>query len=252
MSGFQGKTVLVTGASRGLGRAIALAFARRGAYVFIGYRMREDKALETLAALKEAGRETGGDGGLACLDVRNAESADAAIAGIAGERGGLDVLVNNAGVARDGLFAMMPQQDWAETLATNLTGAFNCCSAAVKTMIARRSGAIINVASVAGLHASPGQANYAASKGGLLAMTRTLAAEMAPYGVRVNAVVPGLLTSGMAARLDHRVMEAKKKQIPLGRLGEAGEVAEAVVFLASEAASYIVGQAIVVDGGMTA
>lgn len=248
MTSFQGRTVLVTGASRGLGRAIALAFAARGAYVCVGYRTREDKARETLAAMKESG----GDGELACFDIRDPQAVDAAIRGIVGSRGGLDVLVNNAGIARDALFAMMTAKDWSDTVGTNLEGTFNCCSAAVKSMISRRSGAIVNVASVAGQHASPGQSNYAASKGGLLAMTKTLAAEMAPYGIRVNAVVPGLLSAGMAARLDHRVLDAKKKQIPLGRLGEASEVAEVAVFLASDAASYIVGQAIVVDGGLTA
>jgi 3-oxoacyl-[acyl-carrier protein] reductase len=248
MKGFQGQTVLVTGASRGLGRAIAIAFAREGAYVGVGCRVREDKAQETLAAI----RAEGSDGEIACFDVRDADAAEAVIGKLARDRGGLDVLVNNAGIARDGLFAMLPRQDWADTLATNLTGAFNCCAAAAKAMIARRSGAIVNVASIAGLHASPGQSNYAASKGGLLALTRTLAAEMAPYGIRVNAVVPGLLTTGLAARMDHRMLAEKKRQIPLGRLGEAEEVAAVAVFLASPAAAYVVGQAIAVDGGMTA
>lgn len=242
------RIVLVTGASRGLGREIALAFAREGAFVAVGCRTREDKARETL----EAVRAEGGDGEIARLDIRDPEAVNAVVDRLTRERGGLDVLVNNAGVARDALFAMMSAEDWAETVTVNLQGTFHCCRAALRPMMARRKGAIVNVASVAGLHASPGQANYAASKGGLLAMTRTLAVEMAPYGIRVNAVVPGLLKAGMAARLDHRVAEEKTRRIPLGRFGDAAEVARVAAFLASDAASYVVGQAIVVDGGMTA
>lgn len=241
-------TVLVTGASRGLGREIALAFGRAGAYVAVGCRTREDKARETLEALRAAG----GDGETACFDIRNPETVHAAVDKLVRERGGVDVLVNNAGVARDALFAMMSTEDWVETVSVNLEGTFHCCRAALRSMMARRRGSIINVASVAGLHASPGQSNYSASKGGLLALTRTLAVEMAPYGIRVNALVPGLLTAGMAARLDHRVVEDRKRRIPLGRFGEAAEVARVAVFLAGEGASYIVGQSIVVDGGMTA
>ncbi len=241
------RTVLVTGASRGLGREIAIAFARIGDFVYLGFLNREDKALETLQAMREAG----GDGELCPFDVRQPDQIKAAVEKIVLARGRLDILVNNAGVTRDGLFVTLSHEDWRETISVNLDGAFHCSRAVVKTMISQRRGAIINVASITGVHANPGQANYAASKGGLLSLTRNMASELAPLGVRVNAVSPGLLNTGMAARLDHRIVEETKKHIPLRRFGEAREVANVVVFLASEAASYIVGQGIIVDGGLT-
>jgi 3-oxoacyl-[acyl-carrier protein] reductase len=176
---------------------------------------------------------------------------DAAVDGIVAARGAPAVVVNNAGVARDEPFAMMSASSWDEVLATNLGGTFNVCRAVARPMMGQRSGAIVNVASVAGLHASAGQANYAASKGGVLAFTRTLAAEMAPRGIRVNAVVPGLCSTGMAARLDRRVAEQKRAGIPLGRFGTGEEIARVVLFLASDDAAYVVGQAIVADGGLS-
>lgn len=241
------RTVLVTGASRGLGSAIALAFGKAGDFVYVGYHTRPDKAAETLAEIRAAG----GDGDLCGFDVRHADQVRAAFEGILMARGRLDVLVNNAGVVRDSLFATLSEKDWTEIQAVNLDGAFHCCRAAVKSMLRNKQGVIINVGSIAGLHASPGQANYAASKGGLLALTRTLGSELAPMGIRVNAVAPGLLATGMAARMDRRLAEETKKRIPLGRFGEGREVADVVVFLASPAAAYIVGQIIVVDGGLT-
>jgi 3-oxoacyl-[acyl-carrier protein] reductase len=240
------RTVLVTGASRGLGRAIAVAFGKTGAYVYVGFHNREDKARETLAEIQAAG----GAGEICGFDLRQADQVNAAVARILQARDRLDVLVNNAGVVRDGLFATLTREDWAEIQSVNLDGAFHCCRAAVKSMLKQRQGAIINVGSIAGLHASAGQSNYAASKGGLLAMTKTLGAELAPLGIRVNAVAPGLLATGMAARMDRRIAEETKKRIPLGRFGEGREVADVVVFLASEAAAYIIGQIIVVDGGL--
>ncbi len=246
MQRFLGRNVLVTGASRGLGAAIASAFGGEGARVGVGFRVKRAEAERTLASVEAAG----GRGALVEMDVRDARAVEAAVAAFAGE-GGLDVLVNNAAVARDELFPVMSVEDWDQVVAVNLGGTFRCCKAAVARMLGRRRGAIVNVASVAGLRASPGQANYAGSKGGVIALTVTLAAELARHGVRVNAVVPGLLDTGMGRRLDHRLAERRREQIPLGRLGEADEVARAVLFLASDEAAYVVGQCLVVDGGLS-
>lgn len=246
MGRFDGKITLVTGASRGLGRAIAVALGAEGAYVWIGYRARATDAETTLGAVRTAG----GDGALLQFDVRKAAEVDAAVAA-ALARSPLDVLVNCAGVARDALFAMMAAEDFDEVIATNLAGTFHCCRAVVRSMVVRRAGAIVNVASVAGLRGGPGQANYAASKAGVIGLTRSLAVELAPQGVRVNAVVPGVFASGMAQRLDHRVLEARRAAIPLHRLGEGDELARAVLYLASDESSYVVGHALVVDGGLS-
>jgi 3-oxoacyl-[acyl-carrier protein] reductase len=247
MRRFEGQTVLVTGASRGLGRAIAVAFGAEGAHVVVGYRARGEDAAVTRAAVEAAG----GSAEQAAFDVRDRRAVDAAVAGVLARRGAIDVLVNNAGASQDELFPLMSAESWDEVIAVNLSGVFHCARAVVRPMIAMGKGAIVNVASVAGLHASPGQANYAASKGGVVALTRTMAAELAPRGVRVNAIVPGLIATGMAARLDPRVAERKRERIPLGRFGAPDEVARAALFLASADASYLVGQALVVDGGLT-
>lgn len=238
--------MLVTGASRGLGKAMAEAFARRGAFVFVGCRTGQQAGREVVASL----RGLGGDGALLPFDVRDEAHVDAAVRSALEQRPTLDVLVNNAGVMRDGFFAMMPKSDWSEVVGTNLDGAFHVCRAAVRAMMRQRSGAIVNVASLAGAFPSVGQANYAASKGGLVALTQTLAAELGPRGIRVNAVLPGLCASGMGLKMDRRLVEARKEHIPLGRLGTAEEVAETVVFLASPESSYITGQALRVDGGL--
>jgi 3-oxoacyl-[acyl-carrier protein] reductase len=245
---FADRTVIVTGASRGLGRAIALAFAAEGAHVYVGYRSREHEARATLAELEGAG----GRATLLAFDVTDGAAVAAAFARVSSERDGIDVLVNNAGLARDNLVPLMSEADWSEVIDVNLRGAFACTRAALGAMMARGRGAIVNVASVAGLRASPGQASYSASKGGLIALTRTLAAELGPRGIRVNAVVPGLLATGMAARMDRRRLEERVGQIPLRRVGTAEEAARAVLFLASDDAAYITGQALAVDGGLTA
>ena len=245
---FEGRTVLVTGGSRGLGRAMAVAFAAEGAHLILGYLARDKDAAESLAQVRAAG----GDGSAIPFDVSKRAEVDEAVLAIVRERGRVDVLVNNAGIARDELFPLMDQQSWDEVIATNLGGLFHCARAVVRPMMSAGGGAIVNVGAVSALRASPGQVNYAASKGGLLAFTRALGAELAPRGIRVNAVIPGAIASGLASRLDRRIAERIRGNIPLGRFGTAEEVARAVLFLASEDAAYIVGHALVVDGGLSA
>ena len=244
---FEGQTVLVTGASRGLGRVMATAFAAEGAFVFVGFRSQEKQAQETLAQVKARG----GDGALHGFDVGDGAAVDAAVDAMLAARGKLDVVVNNAGVARDELFAMMKRESWREVMSANLDGTFNVCRAVARPMMGKKRGAIVNVASVSAQRASPGQVNYAASKGGVIALTQTLAAELGPRGVRVNAVVPGLCNVGMVDVLDKRLLAARLAHLPLRRLGTGDEVADAVLFLASDDAEYVVGQALVVDGGLT-
>lgn len=246
MRRFEGKHALITGGSRGLGRAVALAFAREGARVGIGYRSRTDEAERTVADIESAG-------GVAValpFDVRDFASVETAVNAFAAG-GGPDVLVNCAAALRDEFMALAAPAEWAEIVSVNLTGTFHCLRAAVRHMLPRRAGVIVNVASVSGVRASPGQSSYAASKAGVITLTATAGAELAPRGIRVNAVVPGLLTSGMGQRLNRDIAERRRAAIPMARFGEADEVARAVLFLASDDASYIVGQSLVVDGGMS-
>ena len=237
-----GKTALVTGASRGLGRAIAARLSGDGMRVYAGHL--RDAPPGRAPAEAEAVTPVR-------FDVADAAACQAAVDRIVGEAGGLDVVVHAAGVARDSLFALSSPEDWDEPVRVNLGGALRLVRAAIRPMLAARRGAIVLVGSIAGLRASPGQVGYAASKGGLHAATATLAAELAPRGIRVNAVLPGLIAAGMAARLDQRIVEDRRRHIPLGRLGRAEEIAGAVAFLCSDAASYIVGHALVVDGGLS-
>ena len=237
---------MVTGSSRGLGRAIAESFGAEGAYVGVTYRVQAAAAEETL----ELVRKSGGTGSVVRVDVRDGDAVWAAIAAFEKDRP-LDVLVNNAAMVQDQPFLMLSPSEWNNTIATNLTGTYHCCRAALPSMMARGRGAIVNVSSVAAIRASPGQASYAASKAGVLSLTRTLAKEVASHGVRVNAVVPGLLGTGMGARLDQRHVKRGLANIPLARLGRGEEVARAVLFLASDEASYVVGQSLTVDGGLS-
>lgn len=244
---FAGARVLVTGASRGLGRAIALAFGTEGAHVWVGHAVRTDDA----EAVARAICDRGGSAAPLRFDVTEDAAVKAAVATALAERGAIDVLVHAAGVVRDGLFALSDAADWDEPVRVNLGGALRVTRAVVRPMMAAGRGAIVYVGSVAGLRASPGQVGYAASKGGLVAAMRTLAAELAPRGIRVNAIVPGLCAAGMAQRLDRRLVAERVARIPLGRLGAAEEIAAVALFLASDAASYVVGQAIVADGGLS-
>jgi 3-oxoacyl-[acyl-carrier protein] reductase len=242
-----GRVAVVTGASRGLGRAIAQRLAQEGAYVYCTYASRIEAAHETVALL----RASDGQGEALALDLRDRASIRTALGHVLTEQRQIDVLVNNAGVCRDQHFAVMSEEDWDDVIRVNLTGVALSCHAVIRSMMARSSGSIVNVASVAGRHASPGQANYAASKGGLLAFTKTLAAEVAARGIRVNAVVPGLIASGMAERLSRQLQETKRQAIGMKRLGTAEEIAAAVAFLASDDASYVTGAELVVDGGLS-
>ncbi len=244
MSRFADRTVVVTGATGGLGRAIAAAFAAEGAHVYAGHRTPGAALDATLAALGERG-------GPLRFDVTQPDQVEAAFAEVHRARGRVDVLVNNAGVTRDAPALLVERDDWREVMAVNLDGAHACTRAVLPPMMHARRGAIVNVASVAALRASPGQTAYAASKGGLLALGRTLAAELAPRGIRVNTVVPGLIDAGMVQRMDHRARQRALDHVPLGRLGSAVDVARAVLFLASDEAAYVVGCELTVDGGLT-
>ena len=246
MTRFSDMIAVVTGASRGIGREVALGLAGGGARVVVGYRTRRREAEMVLAEIRNAG----GEGEIVEFDVRDGKSTVEIFQDVVGRHGGIDILVNNAGVLRDVLYAMMSPEEWDQVLAVNLTGVHNCCRAVLPRMMARRKGTIVNMASLAGIKASVGQANYAAAKGGVIALTKTLAAEAAPKGVRINCVVPGLMDVGMTTRLDHRVVAERRAHIPLGRLGTAEEAAQAVIFLASDDAGYMVGQTLVVDGGL--
>lgn len=246
MSRFKDKTVVVTGASVGLGRDIALAFAAEGAFVFVGYRSHDEEAIATAQVIKDRG----GDGASLKIDVRDTTGVDGAIREVLAARKRVDVLVNNAGIARDTFFPLMSTEDFDEVVAVNLGGVFRCSRAVVRSMIAQKSGAIINIGSISGVYGAPGQANYAASKAGVVGFTKTIAAELAPRGIRVNAVLPGLLSTGMAVKMDPRSMDKRRSAIAIGRLGTGEEVAQVVLFLASDAASYVVGQSIMVDGGL--
>jgi 3-oxoacyl-[acyl-carrier protein] reductase len=243
----RGRVAIVTGGGRGIGRAVALRLAAEGANVAISYRSNDDAAQETAEAVREAGVECEVFKG----DVASPEDVQVLFEGVTDAFGRLDILVNNAGLTRDNLMLRMKVEEFDEVLRTNLGGTYLCTRAALRPMIRARWGRIVNVSSVVGLVGNAGQANYAASKAGIIGFTKSVAREVAQRGITANAVAPGYVETELTGRLPENVKEAIRTQVPMGRFGEAEEVAEVVTFLAGEGAGYVTGQTIAVDGGMT-
>ncbi|MGL5270824.1 MAG: 3-oxoacyl-[acyl-carrier-protein] reductase [Selenomonadaceae bacterium] len=241
-----GKVALVTGASRGIGRAVAIALAKAGALVAVNYAGNVKAAEEVQQIITQAG----GKAILVQGDVAQAEVVDEMMKTVMDEFGRIDILVNNAGITRDGLLMRMKESDWDAVIDTNLKGIFHCTKAAAKHMMKARSGRIINMTSVVGLIGNAGQTNYAAAKAGVTGFSKSAAKELASRGITVNMVAPGFIDTDMTAVLPEKVREEMVKGIPMGRMGTPEEVAEAVLFLASDQASYITGQIINLDGGM--
>jgi 3-oxoacyl-[acyl-carrier protein] reductase len=243
MGQLDGRRALITGASRGIGRAIAEAFAREGARLALAA-----TSVERLDATAQAC----GDVVRLGLDVRDSAACDAAVKEAVEKLGGLDIVVNNAGVTRDNLLMRLSDDDYNAVLDTNLRGAFNITRAAARPLMKSKHGRLINIASIVGINGNAGQANYAASKGGLIAFTKSVAKELAGRGVAANVIAPGFIETDMTASLDAKVKEEMLKTIRLGRFGKPDEIAATAVFLASDKAAYITAQVLVIDGGMTA
>lgn len=243
---FENTVVVVTGGTRGIGRAVSLRFAAAGATVFAAY-LNNDEAADRLRldAAELAGSIT-----TIKADVATSSGATSLIDAATAASGHLDILVNNAGIIRDGFLAMMAEDDWDAVLRTNLSPLFHCCKWGVRKMLSRRSGAIINVSSISGITGAAGQTNYAATKGAAISFTKSLARELGPMGIRVNAVAAGLIETDMTAGLKQDQVERIVKSSALGRIGQPGEIADAIAFLASSKAAYITGQCLVVDGGI--
>ena len=240
------KSALVTGASRGIGRSIALQLAEEGYNVAVNYAGNKDKAEAVVAEIKDKGVEAFA----IQANVSNPDEVKAMIKEVVNQFGSVDVLVNNAGITRDNLLMRMKEQEWDDVINTNLKGVFNCIQKATRQMMKQRSGAIINLSSVVGAVGNPGQANYVATKAGVIGLTKTAARELASRNITVNAVAPGFIVSDMTDALNDDLKDQMKSQIPLGRFGEDTDIANTVAFLASDKAKYITGQTIHVNGGM--
>ncbi len=245
MPDLSGKVALVTGSARGIGKAIALELAKGGADLVISD-LQEDWCSDAVAEMEATGRRAIGVG----CDVANPESCEALVARALEVFGRLDILVNNAGITKDNLIMRMKPEEWEAVINVNLGGVFYCTKAVVRTMIKQRGGAIINLASVVGLMGNTGQANYSASKGGVIALTKTTAKELGGKGIRVNAVAPGFIQTAMTDKLPEEARRKFLDNIPLGRAGTPEDVAQVVAFLASDEASYLTGQVLCIDGGL--
>jgi len=241
--GGQRRIAIVTGGSKGIGRAIAKELAAVNCYVVINYMSDRAGAEHTLAEIEKEG----GDGEIYQFDVRDAEAATAAIDDVAGRLGAIDILINNAGIIADGLFMMMPAENWQKVIDTSLSGFFNMTRPVIEQMVRRRRGAIVSISSASSLMANRGQANYAAAKAGLNGASRSVAAEVARLGIRLNVVAPGLIATDM---IENAPRDRIKEMIPMARIGRPEEVAKVVGFLCSDDASYVTGQIISVNGGM--
>ena len=240
------RVAVVTGASRGIGRGIALELAKCGATVVVNYYANADAANEVVAAINSAG----GKASAVKADVRNLSEAEALIKATTEQYGKIDILVNNAGTTRDNVIMMMKEDDWDTVIDTNLKSAWNCSKVAVKAMMRKRYGRIVNITSVSGIAGQGGQTNYSASKAGLIGLTKALAREVAPRQITVNAVAPGFVLTDLTSNLPANLVEELNKRIPLERWGTIEDVAHAVAFLASDEASYITGHVLSVDGGL--
>jgi 3-oxoacyl-[acyl-carrier protein] reductase len=246
MQELAGKTALVTGAGRGIGSAIAKTLAREGAFVIVNYNGSKERAESVVAEIKE----NGGDAAAYGCNVADFVACGEMIQALVKEYGHIDILVNNAGITRDGLIMKMSEEDFDAVLATNLKGSFNTIRHLSRYLLKQRAGRIINISSVSGVLGNAGQANYSASKAGIIGLTKSVAKELASRGITCNAVAPGFIETEMTDAMTDSAKEAIKSQIPLQRVGNTADIAETVAFLASDKASYITGQVISVDGGM--
>jgi 3-oxoacyl-[acyl-carrier protein] reductase len=242
----EGKFALVTGASRGIGREIALELARQGANVAVNFAGSEAKANEVVDEIKALGQ----DAFAVKCNVANSEEVSEMVKATVDRFGRLDILVNNAGITRDNLLMRMKEEEWDDVINTNLKGVFLCTKAVTRQMMKQRVGRIINIASVVGVSGNPGQANYVAAKAGVIGLTKTTAKELASRNITVNAIAPGFITTDMTDQLSEEVKGEMLKQIPLARLGEPKDIAKITAFIASDDASYITGQTLNVNGGM--
>lgn len=246
----EGKIALVTGGGRGIGREIAKTLARRGAYVIVNYNGSEAAAAETVKEIESEVTVPGAGAKAVQCNVADFAATEKMVKELIAEFGKIDILVNNAGITRDGLVMRMSEAAFDDVISTNLKGAFNCIRHVSGAMVKKRSGRIINISSVTGIMGNAGQANYAASKAGIIGLTKSVARELSGRGITSNAVAPGFIVTEMTDVLSEQVRENIEKQIPLGRFGHAADVANTVAFLASDEAAYITGQVICVDGGM--